>query len=89
MLVKKPWCGGAIYILPRQNFIQEAAQQIQGVEIIFPHWICSIPAKPVGRIMVGPTDFPFLAQIHGHDDEKLVKLYSTNPGVFPLEAIEI
>ena len=39
--------------------------------------------------MVGPTDFPFLAQIHGHDDEKLVKLYATNPGVFPLEAIEI
>jgi len=87
-LVQKPWCAGVIYILPRLNFIQEAAQQIQGVEIIFPHWISSIPAKPVGRIMVGPKDFPFLAQIHGHDDEKLVKLYATNPGVFPLEAIE-
>jgi hypothetical protein len=87
-LLQEPWCEGAIYILPRQNFIQEAPQQVQGVEIVFPHWISTLPAKPVAKIMVGPTDFPFLAQIHGHNDEKLVELYTSNPEVFPLEALE-
>jgi hypothetical protein len=87
-LLQKPWCEGAIYILPRQNFIQEAPQQIQGVEIIFPHWISTLPAKPIAKIMIGPMDFPFLEQIHGHNDEKLVELYTSNPEVFPLEALE-
>ena len=88
VLLQKPWCKGAIYILPRQDFLQESPQQMQGVEIIFPHWISSLPAKPVAKIMVSPKDFPFLAQIHGHNDEKLVQLYKSNPGVFPLEALE-
>jgi hypothetical protein len=87
-LLQKPWCEGAIYILPRQNFMQEAPQQVQGVEIVFPHWISTLPAKPIAKITVGPPDFPFLEQIHGHNDEKLVELYTSNPGVFPLEALE-
>jgi hypothetical protein len=87
-LLQKPWCEGAIYILPRQNFIQEAPQLMQGVEIVFPHWISRLPAQPVAKLNVGPMDFPFLKQIHGHNDEKLVQLYTSNPGVFPLEALE-
>ena len=86
--IQNPWCEGVIYILPRRTFIQEAPQQMQGAEIIFPHWISSLPAKPVARLLVGPTDFPFLSQIHGHNDEKLVNLYTSHPDVFPLEALE-
>jgi hypothetical protein len=88
VLVQKPWCDGMIYILPRQFFVQETEQHVQGVEIVFPHWISRLPTKPLARIMVGPMDFPFLGQIHGHNDEKLVKLYTTNPGIFPLDALE-
>jgi hypothetical protein len=88
VLIKKPWCEGAIYILPRKKFEQEAPQQIMGVEVIFPHWISSSSVKPVAKVKAGPKDFPFLEQIHGHNDEKLVELFASNPGVFPIEAVE-
>jgi hypothetical protein len=82
-LVQKPWCQGAIYILPRDHFGQEPAQQMAGAEIIFPHWISSIPARPLARLLVKPEDFPFLEKIHGHNDEKLSQLAMEDPGGFP------
>jgi hypothetical protein len=85
---QNPWCQGCVYILPRQNFSHEEAQLAQGVEVIFPHWISTLPAKPVAKLIVGPADFPFLDQIHGHDDQKLVDLYTANPDAFPAEALE-
>jgi hypothetical protein len=88
-LVQKPWCEGAVYILPRRSFEREASQQIQGMEIVFPHWISTSSAYPLGKLRVGPDDFPFLSQIHGHDDEKLVKLATAHPDGFPWpEALE-
>ena len=60
-----------------------------GAEIVFPHWIGSQPAQPIARLLVEPQDFPFLAQIHGHNDERLMELATENPGGFPwLEALE-
>jgi hypothetical protein len=89
VLLQKPWCEGMIYILPRQSFEREASQQVQGVEIVFPHWISPLPAEPDARLQVGMQDFPFLAQIHGHNNEKLVQLAMANPNGFPwLEALE-
>ena len=82
-LLQKPWCEGTIYILPRQAFEQEASQQVQGMEIILPHWISPTPSIPAAKLRVGPQDFPFLDQIHGHNDEKLVQLATANPGGFP------
>ncbi len=83
VLRMKPWCEGTVYILPRQTFEQEAPQQVQGTEIVFPHWIGRSPASPVAALRVGPEDFPFLSQIHGHDDEKLVRLSAADPSGFP------
>ena len=89
VLRQKPWCMGAIYILPRQTFIQEAAQHVQGTEIIFPHWISTQPAQPRAKLLVTSADFPFLDQIHGHIDEKLIQLASANPNGFPwLDALK-
>ena len=89
VLLKKPWCTGAIYILPRQSFIQEPTQQAQGTEIIFPHWISSQSAQPIAKLLVDPDDFPFLDHIHGHNNEKLIQLASVNPNGFPwLDALE-
>ena len=81
--IQNPWCDGIIYILPRQTFKQEAHQHAQGMEVAFPHWISSVAVQPVARLRVGPQDFPFLDQIHGHDDKKLVELYQSNPDGFP------
>ena len=81
--VQNPWCEGMVYILPRQTFEQEAHQQAQGMEVVFPHWISPVAVQPIARLRVESQDFPFLDQIHGHDDEKLVKLYQTDPDGFP------
>ncbi len=83
VLLQKPWCEGMVYIVPRQSFVQEAPQQVQGVEIVLPHWISTAPTSPIARLRVGPQDFPFLAQIHGHNNDKLVELSAADPGGFP------
>jgi len=83
VLLQKPWCQGMIYILPRQSFEQEISQETHGMEIVFPHWISPSPVKPVAKLSVGPQDFPFLEQIHGHDNKKLVQLAAQDPGGFP------
>ncbi len=85
-LVQKPWCEGAVYILPRKGFEQEPSQDNQGVEVVFPHWISHCAAKPIARLLIKPGDFPFLDEIHGHDDERLVKLAKEDPDGFPWSA---
>lgn len=85
-LIQKPWRDGTIYVLPRENFEQEPAQQMLGAEIRFPHWISTKSAKPLAKLRVQPQDFPFLAQVHGHNDEKLNLLASTDPNGFPWPA---
>lgn len=86
VLVQNPWCDGVIYLLPRGDFEREPAREFSGAEIIFPHWISFKPARPVARLLVHPQDFPFLDQIHGHDDEKLVRLSTEDPNGFPWPA---
>lgn len=81
--LQAPYCNGTIYILNRDSFYQEPPQTAQGMEIIFPHWISHEPAVSVMRLEVTPDDFPFLQQIHGHDDAKLVALARENPEGFP------
>lgn len=89
VLLQKPWCTGAVYILPRKAFTQESAQQVQGTEIIFPHWIGSKPTRPIAKLIVEPDDFPFLDQIHGHNNERLLRMVSADPDGFPwLDALE-
>ncbi len=82
-LVQRPWCDGAVYILSRETFEQEPSHQMMGAEITFPHWISPLPAAPVAKLHVGPEDFPFLAQVHGHDDALLSQLAATDPNGFP------
>jgi hypothetical protein len=89
ILIQKPWCEGMIYILPRRSFEREASQKMQGVEIVIPHWITRVPVEPAARLRVHPEDFPFLSQIHGHNDEKLVQLATADPNGYPWpEALE-
>ncbi len=82
-LLRKPWCDGAIYILPRETFEQEPAQQMMGATIHFPQWISFEPARPIAKLHVQPQDFPFLNEIHGHNNEKLVQLATADPNGFP------
>jgi len=82
-LLQKPWCDGVVYILPRADFTQEPAQKILGAEVTFPHWVSAKPVQPVAKLRVHPQDFPFINEIHGHNDEKLSQLALANPNGFP------
>lgn len=82
-LVQNPWRTGVVYILPREEFQQEPPQQAQGLEIVFPHWVSRQPARPAAKLLVEPQDFPFLSQVHGHNDETLERLAAANPEGFP------
>ncbi len=83
VLVQNPWVEGMVYILPRSSFDREPAQQMQGMEIHFPHWISRKAVKSASRLVVGPEDFPFLTQVHGHYNEKLGQLASADPNGYP------
>jgi hypothetical protein len=74
-----PWCTGAVYILPRAAFSQEDPRRYGGVTVSFPHWISESRVKPYGYISVEPHDFPFLGDIHGHDDDEQRRRYEENP----------
>jgi len=89
VLVQEPWCEGAVYILPRRSFEREAPQQAQGMEIVLPHWISASRVYPLGKLQVGSNDFPFLSQIHGHNNERLRERMRAYPDGFPWpEALE-
>jgi hypothetical protein len=83
VLLQKPWCPGAVYILPRRSFLQEPPQTMADQELVFPHWISTRSARPIAKVRLEPQDFPFLDQIHGHDDEKLTRLAAADPNGFP------
>lgn len=88
-LLQKPWCDGTVYILPRGSFEREQTQFVQGVEILFPHWISKTAVEATARLVVGPEDFPFLEKVHGHNDEKLERLAAADPNGYPWpEALE-
>lgn len=55
-------------------------------ELIFPRWISAQPADPIARLIVQPQDFPFLAEVLGHDDEMLNALAQAAPDGFPWPA---
>jgi hypothetical protein len=82
-LLQKPWCEGAVYILPDRNFEQEPAQAIDGAKVILAQCASHHPAVPMAKIRVGPQDFPFLSEIHGHDDVTLNRLAAADPSGFP------
>lgn len=81
--LQNPWCQGLIYILPRQSFQREPAQVFEGFQVVFPHWISLQACQPAAVLRVDAKDFPFLEQIHGHDDEKLSRLAAADPNGFP------
>jgi hypothetical protein len=88
-LLQQPWCDGEVYVMRCENFEQEPAQPMLGADIVFPQWVSSKAAKPIAKLQVQPQDFPFLIDIHRHNDEKLAQLAVADPNRFPWpEALE-
>ncbi|GEM86194.1 hypothetical protein [Meiothermus granaticius] len=82
-LAKKPWREGVVYVLPREGFVQQPPYRVQAWTVHDPHWASLKPVKPRAKLRVRPEDFPFLAQVRAHDDETLVRRFTTDPRGFP------
>lgn len=68
-LAKKPYSPGAMYILPRDSFVQ--LELMPGV--LSNEWVSEQPVRPLAKLFVTPEDFPFLDRIGGHDDGPLLR----------------
>jgi hypothetical protein len=62
-LAQRPYRRGWVYLLPRDTFEQQPKQKFRGLDIHLPQWASAEPVRPLGKLEVGPEDFPFLAQM--------------------------
>jgi hypothetical protein len=72
-LRQEPWRSGYVYFLPADTFVEQAAGTYGGHSARVPQLASPVPVAPFARLRVSPEDFPFLAQIRGHDDERLAE----------------
>jgi hypothetical protein len=82
-LMGQPWRDGTVYILPRAPFEQQPPQYDGDQELEVAQWASLVPVRPLARLAVTPADFPFLAQVHGHDIEVVLERAARNRGGFP------
>jgi hypothetical protein len=78
-----PWRAGAIYILPRAGFEQQARRADGDIELEIAQWASLTPVRPLAQMAVSPEDFPFLAQIRGHDMATIGERAARDPHGFP------
>ena len=82
-LPHQPWRAGTIYILPRAGFTQQPPLSSRGVQAEIAQWASPTPVRPLARMTVAPSDFPFLAQIRGHDMAVVKQRADRDPQGFP------
>ena len=82
-LARRPFQSGWVYILPRQSFVPQPPFRDADGEIAVLQWASPLPVRPLARLAVDPEDFPFLAQLRGHDDATMMQRARANPGGFP------
>ncbi len=82
-LPHNPWRQGMMYILPRDTFEQQPPYLRRGVQAQTEQWASLVPVKPLAKLAVGPGDFPFLAQIRGHDPKVVFERATRDPDGFP------
>ena len=72
-LEQKPWRTGMVYILPPETFNAQPSASFAGYDVLVPQFASLEPVRPLARLEIRPQDFPFLAQIRGHDDNRLAE----------------
>ena len=72
-LEKQPWRTGHVYCLPAQGFAEQPSGPYAGHVARVPQLASPVAVRPLARLRVAPGDFPFLAHIRGHDDERLAE----------------
>lgn len=62
-----------MYVLPGDTFMLQPPLRFGEYEVRIPQLASPVPVRPLARVPVDPTDFPFLAQIRTHDDDRLAE----------------
>ena len=70
-LREQPWRTGYVYFLPAETFVAQPAETFAGRVARVPQLASPVAVTPFARLQVTPGDFPFLAQIRGHEDSRL------------------
>lgn len=70
-LREQPWRTGYVYFLPAETFVAQPAGTYAGHAARIPQLASPVAVTPFARLRVGPEDFPFLAEIRGHEDSRL------------------
>jgi hypothetical protein len=72
-LAQQPWRSGTVYLLPRATFTQQPPMAFGDIQVHIAQLASPLPVLPLARLTVSPQDFPFLAQVRGHEDERLAE----------------
>jgi hypothetical protein len=72
-LDNRPWRTGYVYFLPAETFVEQPAGPYAGYVARIPQLASPVAVTPFARLQVAPDDFPFLAQIRGHEDDRLAE----------------
>lgn len=72
-LRERPWRTGYVYFLPAETFVGQPAGTYAGRAARIPQLASPVAVTPFARLRVTPGDFPFLAQIRGHEDSRLAE----------------
>ena len=70
-LPERPWRSGTVYLLPHKSFVTQPPLAFGENQVHIAQLASFEPLEPLAKLTVTPEDFPFLAQIRGHDDERL------------------
>ncbi len=76
-LAERPFTTGALYFLPRETFVRLKLTE----ESYANEWASEKPVQPYAKLLIEPEDFPFLAQIGGHDDGELLRLQRVSEAI--------
>jgi hypothetical protein len=72
-LPRRPWRTGYVYFLPAESFAEQPAGPYAGQVARVPQLASPVAVTPFARLRVAPNEFPFLAQIRGHEDDRLAE----------------
>lgn len=82
-LPHRPWQNGTVYILPRDSFEPQPSFTKNGYICEVQQWASATAVQPYARVTVTPDDFPFLAQIRGHNWERIQQRAEIDPDGWP------
>lgn len=83
LLAANPWRNGTVYILPNDGFELDREYDLHGYRVRANQVASLTAVSPLAKLSVQPEDFPFLAQVRGHDREQVTLIATADPHGFP------